>query len=209
MSLTVFWVLRHWLKPFRELWLNFEVWSLIWKKAKNGQRIKEVIKWALQLSHGDSEDTCGRCFGNKSCLYRNISSKTIQRMLVSVFPRGRINGPECVFLPDMILGVWISTKPFFVRVSLKSWHTPDCRRKMAWLVVVFGEERGITTTLSVIHWESLLNIKPMCENKTANFCSCNFSCKGKDIHSNSARNFKAHHYKCKYWNQGGEIDCSH
>lgn len=37
----------------------------------------------------------------------------------------------------MIFGVWISTKPFLVRVSLKSWHTPDCSRKMAWLVVVW------------------------------------------------------------------------
>lgn len=37
----------------------------------------------------------------------------------------------------MILGVWISTKPLLVRVSLKSWQTPDCRRKMAWLVVVY------------------------------------------------------------------------
>ena len=44
---------------------------------------------------------------------------------------------QSVFVPDMILGVWISTKPFLVRVSLKSWHTPDCRRKTAWLVVVY------------------------------------------------------------------------
>lgn len=47
---------------------------------------------------------------------------------------------ESVFVPDMILGVWISTKPFLVRVSLKSWQTPDCSRKMAWLVVVFERE---------------------------------------------------------------------
>lgn len=56
------------------------------------------------------------------------------------FPLGRINVTESVFVPDMILGVWISTKPFLMRVSLKSWHTPDCRRKMAWLVVVFERE---------------------------------------------------------------------
>lgn len=43
-----------------------------------------------------------------------------------------------LFLPDIIFGVWISTKPFLVRVSLKSWHTPDCRRNTAWLVVVFS-----------------------------------------------------------------------
>lgn len=40
-------------------------------------------------------------------------------------------------IPEMILGVWISTKPLLMSVSLKSWHTPDCRRKMAWLVVVY------------------------------------------------------------------------
>lgn len=66
------------------------------------------------------------------------------------------------FLPDIILGVWISTKPFLMRVSLKSWHTPDCRRKTAWLVVVFGRKhtqlkhwatsREAITTLGVIHW---------------------------------------------------------
>lgn len=50
-----------------------------------------------------------------------------------------LDQPEGVYVlvPDMIFGVWISTKPLLLRVSLKSWHTPDCRRKMAWLVVVF------------------------------------------------------------------------
>ena len=43
-----------------------------------------------------------------------------------------------VALPEMILGVCISTKPLLVRVSLNSWQTPDCRRKIAWLVVVCG-----------------------------------------------------------------------
>lgn len=54
----------------------------------------------------------------------------------------------------MILGVWISTKPLLVRVSLKSWHTPDCRRKMAWLVVVWIGGRGTrkTHTFRMICW---------------------------------------------------------
>lgn len=59
-----------------------------------------------------------------------------------------------LFLPDIIFGVWISTKPFLVRVSLKSWHTPDCRRNTAWLVVVFsGGYTKINTikTVAVIH----------------------------------------------------------
>ena len=51
-----------------------------------------------------------------------------------------------VLVPDMILGVWISTKPFLVRVSLKSMQTPDCRRKMAWLVVVYGRINTQTAT---------------------------------------------------------------
>lgn len=65
-------------------------------------------------------------------------------MLVLVAPWGRISVTESVFVPDMILGVWISTKPFLARVSLKRWHTPDCRRKMAWLVVVFERAHAHT-----------------------------------------------------------------
>lgn len=63
-------------------------------------------------------------------------------ILVSLW--GRINVTHSVLLPDMILGVWISTKPFLARVSLKSWHTPDCRRKMAWLVVVCARTHAHT-----------------------------------------------------------------
>lgn len=60
------------------------------------------------------------------------------KMIPRVFMEGQLRC-RCVFTsaPDMILGVWISTKPLLVRVSLKSWHTPDCNRKTAWLVVVF------------------------------------------------------------------------
>lgn len=79
----------------------------------------------------------------------------IQCMLVSVFPRVNVaEGVFFLFLPDIIFGVWISTKPFLVRVSLKSWHTPDCRRNTAWLVVVFsGGYTKINTikTVAVIH----------------------------------------------------------
>lgn len=79
----------------------------------------------------------------------------------------------------MIFGVWISTKPFLVRVSLKSWHTPDCRRKIAWLVVVLAREHtthnthtAIITTFDMILWICCTII---CKNRTANFCSCNYS----------------------------------
>ena len=42
----------------------------------------------------------------------------------------------------MILGVWISTKPFFARCSLNKRHTAASTLKMAWFVVVWGRKEG-------------------------------------------------------------------
>lgn len=74
---------------------------------------------------------------NSDVTYEDLLA--LLKMISCVFLAGQLSFSisACASAPDMILGVWISTKPLLVRVSLKSWHTPDCRRKMAWLVVVF------------------------------------------------------------------------
>ena len=46
-------------------------------------------------------------------------------------------------------GVWISVKPCERRKPRKSWHTPDCARKMAWLA---GVRRSRMRWLSRTSW---------------------------------------------------------
>lgn len=69
---------------------------------------------------------------------------------------GSFSISACASAPDMILGVWISTNPLLVRVSLKSWHTPDCRRKMAWLVVVFETQTHACKMAQLPHLDFFL-----------------------------------------------------